>query len=506
MERQAIDHYKQKVLSLLLKKYERSLSFQTGTPSKQRPQMTIAGSELAKDYEDEMDYRKREWIHAALYELSHAGIIEVTWPKHKENIEVHKVYLNFEAIGEAYQLSGLTPKGDKIGELGQILAPLATHPWEWVRSWYQETDAKLRDRKSAGLDLDDLAGYRDLVRVLLVLPELEDSIPKRVFSQNLFHDSKHFEEQVERRLASLLRRIYPEELEKDEDYLDQVGIVDNPKLTLVAGPLVVNLGSKPSPVSEDGDRVFRTGSAPGLFPGTINLSLFSGGFGISVETIKNLYIQDIPARTILLIENLTTYHEVIRELQREAPHEVGREAIQGLDQETVKDVTATAIQEVAQGPENLPFPLLVLYTGGFPHKSTQTLLRKIADFLAETEHRSNSKAHNVHTKGATVEGIYHWGDIDYGGIRIFEYLKKNFFPSLKPYRMDVRTYLKYLSSGLAFREDQAGKLERLLADPAYTEWYPLIKLLLQHRKRVEQESMSLKIHPLHRKRNLKRVQ
>ena len=30
----------------------------------------------------------------------------------------------------------------------------------------------------------------------------------------------------------------------------------------------------------------------------------------------------------------------------------------------------------------------------------------------------------------------HWGDMDYGGISIFQFIKKNVFPELKPYKMD----------------------------------------------------------------------
>lgn len=426
MEAQHVNRYKRKILSLLLKKYERSQSFQAGAPGKQRPQMTLTGSELTKDYHDEMDYRKREWIHAALQELSREGIIEVTWPKLRENIEVRKIYLNFEGVEQAYQLAGETPKEDKIRQLSLILTSLANHPWEWVRAWWEEIHSKLQERKPTGLDLDDLMGYEDLVQVLIALPELAESTPKRVFSQNIFHDSKHFEQKVERRLVSLLRKIYPEELEKDEDYLDQVGIVDNPKLTLLSGPLVI----KPD----------------------IDLSNFPGGIGLSEESVKELVIENIPARTILLIENLTTYHEIIRL------------------------------------PEILPPPILFIYTGGFPHKSTQKLFQKIADFLAENNF-GNSSEHYTHTKAKPVEAIYHWGDIDYGGIRIFEYLKQNFFPSLKPYRMDAATYHEYVESGLPFGEEQASKLERLLSELGYANWHPVIEEVLKYRKRVEQESI-----------------
>lgn len=432
MAQKSVDQYKRRILLLLLKKYERSQSFQAGIPGKQRPQMTIKGSELAKDYDDEMDYRKRELIHNALQELCHEGITEVTWPKHKENIEVGKVYLNFAGVERAYLYTGEKPKGDKIRQLAELLIPLADHPWDWVRTWGEETCRKLEERRPSGLDLDDQQGYGDLVQVLLALPGLEENTPKRVLSQKLFQDSKRFEQGVERRLLSLLRKIYPEELEKDDDYLDQVGIVENPKLTLVFGSLEIEMPAESAGNSTTGeDRAKSVG---------FNLRAFPGGLGLSAESIKELSIQDIPARTILLVENLTTYHEVIRHSVQLSP------------------------------------PLLVIYTGGFPHKSAQRLLKKISTFMGTKSPLS-------------LEGIYHWGDIDYGGIRIFEYLKENFFSSLRPYRMDVMTYLDYVTTGLSFGEEQCLKLEQLLTLPGYETWYPVIRELLRHRKRVEQESI-----------------
>jgi len=438
MDTQRSHEYKRKILSSLLSKYERSQSFQTGTPSKQRPQMSLKGSDLEIDYYDEMDYQSREGIHAALQELIQEGTVTVTWSKLMENIEVNKIYLDLEGLEKAYKLIGRMPKETKIRQLELILAPLSMHPWDWVSAWWEETNHKLQKRKPTGMDLDDLPGYHNLIRVLMALPEIEESTPKRVLSQALFHDSKRFEQGVDRRLLSLLRKIYPEELEKDEDYLDQVGIAENPKQTLVCGPLQINMGQnkKSSEQSLAANASFNMHT--NMF---INLGFFRGGVGLSAESIKELSIHDIPAKTILLVENLTTYHEVCQRTSILRP------------------------------------PVLVIYTGGFPHKSIQKLLYKISEFISENQNQID------------VEAVYHWGDIDYGGIQIFEYLKKNFFPSLKQYRMDVPTYRKYVNSGLPFGDDPATKLERLLSEPSYEAWYPVIAELLKHRKRVEQESI-----------------
>ena len=38
---------------------------------------------------------------------------------------------------------------------------------------------------------------------------------------------------------------------------------------------------------------------------------------------------------------------------------------------------------------------------------------------------------------------FHSGDLDYGGIKIFQYIRKTIFPELEPLQMDVETYEAY---------------------------------------------------------------
>ncbi|MBS3938984.1 MAG: DUF2399 domain-containing protein [Peptococcaceae bacterium] len=410
-----INQYKARLLSSLLSKYESSVSFQDGTPSKQRPQMTMAQSPLMADYYDEMDYTKRETIHEALRELEAEGLVSLTWPKHRDKVEVAKVYLELSLVDEAYRIAGLTPKADKLTLLRQILNPLLRHPWPWVQGWAQITNEALVNRKSAGLDLDAPELYAKLVKVLLSLPDLKESTPKRVFSQNVLGDSKEFEQMVEKPLLRLLRDNTPEEYETDEEYLDSVNLVIHPKHTLLAGDLQIALNDN-----------------------NINLSAFAGGLGLSHSTIKTMTITSLPASPILTVENLTTYYQIV------------------------------------QQPSS-PWGL-VIYTGGFPHSGTQLLLSKISTFI-----KNNPPAIDV----------YHWGDIDYGGIRIFQYLKERFFPLLKPHLMDAETYRQYAPRGMEFSSVYAEKLKRLLNDMSYMKWHALLEEMLLKRVRVEQESVYL---------------
>jgi hypothetical protein len=380
--------------------------------------MRLQQSELAKDYFDEADYRKREQINRALVELSGQGIVEVIWARYRAGEEAERVLLQYAAIDQAYQLTALKPREAKLAEVRDALAPLATHPWEWVRAWRQEADRQLAAKKSAGLQIDKPSLYADLASVLAQLPAYADGVLKRNFSQQVLGDSKRFEQVVERPLLGLLHRYSPDEYETGEQYLDSVGIIANPELTLVAGGLTLQVGEQ-----------------------TLQVSSFPGGCGLSNQTIRECRIASVTANLVLTIENLTTYHSLVSSL---------------------------AVSQMRD--------VLCLYTGGFPRKSTQRLLSKLSEHL---------------TNRRKAQPVWHWGDMDYGGIRIFEFQKRNFFHDLQPLLMDVQTYQRYAPGGIPFPADYGKHLRKLLDDDTYSAWRPLVELMLELGVRVEQEGIAV---------------
>lgn len=83
-------------------------------------------------------------------------------------------------------------------------------------------------------------------------------------------------------------------------------------------------------------------------------------------------------------------------------------------------------------------------------------------FLREIESAADAEAE-----------YFHWGDMDYGGIRIFQFNKRNVFPKLKPYRMDREAYESAVNAGAGvliepekrrkLESMEAGELEELKA-------------------------------------------
>ena len=86
-------------------------------------------------------------------------------------------------------------------------------------------------------------------------------------------------------------------------------------------------------------------------------------------------------------------------------------------------------------------------------------------------------------EGKDVE-VFHSGDMDYGGIRIFEYIQKHIFPGIKPLQMDVETYEKYEEYAKTISKETMGKLEKVNV-PLLEE---LKEKLLETGKGIEQES------------------
>ena len=84
---------------------------------------------------------------------------------------------------------------------------------------------------------------------------------------------------------------------------------------------------------------------------------------------------------------------------------------------------------------------------------------------------------------------FHWGDMDYGGIRIFKFLQKNLFPKLKPWKMDVTDYKMALQMGasISLETDKRERFEQIDAGVLT----PLKEAILKNGKEIEQELLLL---------------
>jgi len=84
--------------------------------------------------------------------------------------------------------------------------------------------------------------------------------------------------------------------------------------------------------------------------------------------------------------------------------------------------------------------------------------------------------------------VYFWGDIDYGGFKMYMRLKNNIINSLQPLNMDLISYNRYKSNGLSKNDEYIVKLSVLKSDEDYYEFFDVIDAIIAEKTTVEQES------------------
>ena len=85
--------------------------------------------------------------------------------------------------------------------------------------------------------------------------------------------------------------------------------------------------------------------------------------------------------------------------------------------------------------------------------------------------------------------VYHWGDIDLGGFRIFNSIKE-IFPCLIPYRMDKETLEKNIDKAIEITDEgYIEELKKLLGDKDYEVFHPVLKVMVEKKIKLEQESL-----------------
>jgi len=112
---------------------------------------------------------------------------------------------------------------------------------------------------------------------------------------------------------------------------------------------------------------------------------------------------------------------------------------------------------------------LLVFSHGFFSPLEQEFLRKLRLVMEET--------------GEKVR-YFHTGDLDYGGIRIFQHIRANIFPELQPWQMDVEQYERFLPRAVKMKDNSWKKLKNL-KDPVLQ---PLIDRILEEHKVIEQEN------------------
>jgi hypothetical protein len=166
----------------------------------------------------------------------------------------------------------------------------------------------------------------------------------------------------------------------------------------------------------------------------ISLGEFSPSVGIPATQAGRLQRVTVHATQVICVENPTSFHELNR---------------------------------------GKPPSVAVLCLWGNPSPACRHLLRRLTEHLAEDI------------------PLRVWADLDYGGFNILAMLRKYVSPRFEPYLMDTTTLENHSlwASPLTQRDER--NLKRLSDHPELTDVKPVIRHLLQHNLKLEQEAIEL---------------
>lgn len=163
----------------------------------------------------------------------------------------------------------------------------------------------------------------------------------------------------------------------------------------------------------------------------VDYSIFPFGGVIDTKCLPQIEISSLKANKIITIENKANFHYLVS--------------------------------------RNLANDSLLVYLGGFPGPRKR-------NFLAALHHVNPAAP------------FYHWGDIDLGGFRIFAVLRR-VVPELKPLNMDEATLIRFKDYSDELEDNYSKQLAKLLDKLEYEMFWPVVRLMLKEKIRLEQEAL-----------------
>lgn len=447
----------QKLLHLILDRYESSKAFTSGEETARRVQVSVTDHVVSGYVSGGMDPDVRRAFHKTLEQWAAQGVIRLEWVRFEVGNLLRRVVLEWDGIERAYAILGRTPKRDELAAVREELMDFRRRlSHDWMQRWLDEVLLTMDERKTLPHTLIPTeAEKRDwLLQTLAgVVDKGDEELPMRLFSKRYLGSSKLFEQQVRTRLTTLLRRYYrpfgqpflqADDSGYDPGYREGRGHANGLEsktadMELAAGALEdeqllaeIGIELTHEDVAFCGPIRFRIEGADEL-----NLTRFPTGIALDTEVLRRLEITHLPVARILSIENKANYRYYIRN-ERQAGE-------------------------------------LVVYLGGFHSPGKRLFLRRLRDFV------------RVANPGSTT--FYHWSDLDYGGILITQSLRETVWPDVKAWRMEpvwLQTYAGFVEPfpNDAYRR----RLEGLLANHRYDSFHPLIKELLRVQGTLEQEA------------------
>lgn len=409
------------------------------------PQIPAGGKslEISEEY-----FRKghRQEILEEIHLLTSQGLIHM---EKKDWVEYGwdpaRVRYRMEDMAGFYELAGRVPKWERLQEqcarAEQVRSRIRT---PWILNWLDEKTAGIY--KGKALAEEELPARELLYQCMMGLDhleqEVEGSMLVRVFSRRFLGTSKTFEKKC-KSMVIHGARVYHPDVPEDKDAMDDVDVLEQLHLEVYSQELTLK-----------GSLRLRLAGPDGSIK-ELDTADYPYGLVLNQQTLSHVEICERQHITrVLMIENKANFMA--------ESYEPGK---------------------------------LVIFTHGYITPTERKFLIRLREILdRQTEsvdgqcEKENCQIELApHIERVTPVIYQHSGDLDFGGICIYRYLREKVFPQLIPYRMDLATYEACLAAGMTepITKEMAGKLKKLTEDPQLGE---LAARLAADRQVVEQEA------------------
>lgn len=377
------------------------------------PQRPAGGRSLRID-DDRYRAGRREEILADIRLLQSEGLVRM---KPGDWVEIDRdparIPYRLEDMNRFYELAGIRPKWERLEEQTCELQTVMDQVESgWILAWLHAEQEKLK--KGQLLKEEELPARRRLYRCLLGLNELERLAQEDPGQVPMLHRvfSKRFlgnSKTFEKEVKNSVISLARSWHPEIPRDKDEMDDVD------VLEHLLIQTYSQELTV-KGSLRFYPDGDGRGLSQTIRDTVDYPYGLVLNQQTLAHLTLcEEQSIRLVRTIENKANF---VAE-----PYEEGK---------------------------------LVVFTHGYVTPMERKFLVKLREILDRQPYP------------VTYE---HSGDMDYGGICIYRYLRERVFPGLTPYRMDVETYKRCDAEGMTEKitAEMAGKLRSLSGDPQLGE-------------------------------------
>lgn len=388
------------------------------------PQIPAGGKslEISEEY-----FRKgyRQQILEEIRQLESRGLIHM---EKKDWVEYGwdpiRVRYRMEDMAGFYELAGIVPKWIRLQEQQARAQRVRSQiRTPWILNWLKEKTAGIY--KGKALSEEELPARELLYQCMIGLDHLEQDADEPMLVRVFSRRFLGNSKIFEKKCKAMVlhgARTYHPDVPEDKDAMDDVDVLEQLHLEGYSQELTLK--------------------------GALRLCL-TGPDG----TVKSLDTADYPYGLVLNQQTLS-HVEICEE--------------QAISRVLLIENKANFMAESYEPGK------LVIFTHGYITPTERKFLVRLREVLD----RQNEMG--------TPVRYQHCGDLDFGGICIYRYLREKVFPNLTPYCMDITTYEACLAAGMteAIEEEMAGKLQKLAGDPQLGE---LALRLAKDRQVVEQE-------------------